>query len=151
MARLGMARIGLASVEPVWEHCVATACRPWRRWADLAMDQCCPAGEACAEFAHRALAELGAGEERLRALRSGLTGRIRISDTVSWGPQVLAGKLPEFLRLHPVIELELQRVDRLVDEACERIDTARRGSTTPPRGLVCEPLAVVGWSVVGGR
>ena len=107
-----------------------------------------PAGEAYAEFARRALAEMGAGEERLRALRSELTGCIRMSATVSWGQRVLACKLPEFLRLHPAIEVELQLVDRMVDIAYERIDIALRWSTTPPPGLMCEPVAVVGWSVV---
>lgn len=67
-----------------------------------------PAGEAYADFARRALAEMIAGEERLLALRSELTGRIRLSATVSWGQRVLAVKLPEFLRLHPAIEVELQ-------------------------------------------
>ena len=107
-----------------------------------------PAGEAYAEFARRALAEMAAGEERLRALRSELTGHIRLSATVSWGQRVLAAKLPEFLRLHPAIEVELQLADRLVDVAYERIDIALRWSTTPPQGLLCEPVAVVGWSVV---
>ena len=107
-----------------------------------------PAGEAYVEFARRALAEMAAGEERLRALRSELSGHIRMSATVSWGQRVLATKLPEFLRLHPAIEVELQLVDRMVDVAYERIDIALRWSTTPPQGLVCEPVAVVGWSVV---
>jgi DNA-binding transcriptional LysR family regulator len=107
-----------------------------------------PAGEAYAEFARRALAEIGAGEERLRALRSELTGRIRLSATVSWGQRVLAGKLPEFLRLHPAIEVELQLLDRMVDVAYERIDIALRWSTTAPQGLVCAPVAIVGWAVV---
>lgn len=107
-----------------------------------------PAGEAYAEFARRALAEIGAGEERLRALRSELTGRIRLSATVSWGQRVLAVTLPEFLRLHPAIEVELQLADRLVDVAYERIDLALRWSTAPPQGLVSEPVAVVGWVMV---
>lgn len=107
-----------------------------------------PAGEAYAEFARRALAEMGAGEERLRALRSELTGRIRLSATVSWGQRVLAAKLPEFLRLHPAIEVELQLADRMVDVAYERIDLALRWSATPPQGLVSVPVAVVGWAMV---
>ena len=107
-----------------------------------------PAGEAYADFARRALAEMGAGEERLRALRSDLTGRIRLSATVSWGQRVLAGKLPEFLRLHPAIEVELQLVDRMVDVADERIDIALRWSATLPQGLVCVPVGVVGWAMV---
>ena len=107
-----------------------------------------PAGEAYADFARRALAEMGAGEERLRALQSDLTGRIRLSATVSWGQHVLAVKLPEFLRLHPAIEVELQLVDRIVDVAYERIDIALRWSATQPQGLVCEPVGVVGWAMV---
>ena len=107
-----------------------------------------PAGEAYAEFARRALAEMGAGEERLRALRSELTGRIRLSATVSWGQRVLAATLPEFLRRHPAIEVELQLTDRLVDLAYEGVDIALRWSTTPPQGLACVPVAVVGWQVV---
>ncbi|MGS0754406.1 LysR family transcriptional regulator [Roseateles sp. GG27B] len=107
-----------------------------------------PAGEAYADFARRALAEMSAGEERLRALRSDLTGRIRLSATVSWGQRVLAVKLPAFLRLHPSIEIELQLADRMVDVAYERIDIALRWSATPPPGLVCEPVAVVGWALV---
>ena len=107
-----------------------------------------PAGEAYAEFARRALSEMSAGEERLLALRSDLTGRIRLSATVSWGQRVLAARLPEFLRLHPAIEIELQLADRMVDVAYERIDIALRWSSTLPQGLLSEPLAVVGWVLV---
>ncbi len=107
-----------------------------------------PAGEAYADFARRALAEMGAGEERLRALRSELTGRIRLSATVSWGQRVLAVKLPEFLRLHPSIEVELQLADRMVDLAYERVDIALRWSSTPLHGLTSEPVAVIGWALV---
>ena len=95
------------------------------------------------------LAEMGAGEERLRALRSEMTGRIRLSATVSWGQRVLAARLPEFMRLHPAIELELQLADRMVDVAYERIDLALRwSSAAPPQGLVSEPVAAVGWLLV---
>ena len=107
-----------------------------------------PAGDAYADFARRALAEMSAGEERLRALRSELTGRIRLSATVSWGQRVLAVKLPEFLRLHPAIEIELQLADRMVDVAYERFDIALRWSSTPPQSLMSEPVAVVGWVLV---
>jgi DNA-binding transcriptional LysR family regulator len=107
-----------------------------------------PAGDAYADFARRALAEMNAGEERLRALQSELTGHIRLSATVSWGQRQLATKLPEFLRLHPAIEVELHLADRLVDLAFERVDMALRWSTTPTRGLVSEPVAMVGWVLV---
>ena len=63
------------------------------------------AGETYAEFARRALAELAAGDEHLRALRLELTGLIRLTATVSWGRRILSKKLPEFLCLHPGVEL----------------------------------------------
>ena len=107
-----------------------------------------PAGEAYADFARRALAEMAAGEEALRTLRSELTGSIRLTATISWGQRVLAKKLPEFLRVHPGIEIELQLHDRLMDLAAERIDIALRWSATPSQGLSCVPVARVDWRLV---
>ena len=108
-----------------------------------------PAGEAYLDFARRALREIGAAEERLRDLRFDLSGRIRVSATVSWGQRVLALHLPEFLRLHPAVELELSLSDRLVDLAVERTDLAFRWTASPsPPGLVAEPAATVRWFVV---
>lgn len=108
-----------------------------------------PAGEAYAEHARRALAEMAAGEERVRALRTEVTGRIRLTAPVSWGQRVLAARLPPFMQQHPGVELELQLADRLVDLAWERIDLALRWSlAAPPPGLVSEPVALVRWLLV---
>jgi DNA-binding transcriptional LysR family regulator len=107
-----------------------------------------PAGEAYAGFARRALAEIGGGEERLRALRSELSGGIRITAAVSWGQRVLAKALPEFLRLHPGIAIELQLTDRVMDIAYERIDLALRWSSGPAHDLAAVPVASVGWTLV---
>jgi DNA-binding transcriptional LysR family regulator len=91
------------------------------------------------------MAEIAAGDERVRALRSDLTGRIRLTATVSWGQRVLAKALPEFVRLHPGIELDLHLDDRMADLAVERVDIALRWSATPSPDLVTTPLATVGW------
>lgn len=108
-----------------------------------------PAGEAYLDFARRALREVNSAEERLRELRSELSGRIRVSATVSWGQRVLALQLPEFLRLHPGVELELSLSDRLVDLAVDRTDLALRWSAShAPPGLVVEPAATVRWLLV---
>lgn len=104
-----------------------------------------PAGEAYAEHARRALAEMHAGDERIRALRSDLSGRIRITSSVSWGQRVLSKRLPEFVRLHPGVELELQFDDRLRDLAADGVDVALRWSATPTPDLVSTPVARVGW------
>jgi DNA-binding transcriptional LysR family regulator len=104
-----------------------------------------PAGEAYVDFARRALTELAAGEERLRALRSELTGQIRLTAPVTWGMRVLAKLLPEFLRQHPGVEVDVQLADRLLDVAYERIDLALRWSATPPPELAMVPVAHIGW------
>jgi DNA-binding transcriptional LysR family regulator len=105
-----------------------------------------PAGETYLEHARRALAEIAAGEERLRALRSDLTGRIRITAPVSWGQRVLCRLLPEFLRVHPGIEIELMLNDRLLDVAMERMDVAIRWSASAaPPDLNVTQLARVSW------
>jgi DNA-binding transcriptional LysR family regulator len=107
-----------------------------------------PAGEAYAGFARRALAEIAGGEERLRAMRSELSGRIRMTAAVSWGQRVLAKALPEFLRRHPGIEIDLQLTDRVMDVAYERIDLALRWSSEPVQELAAVPVAAVGWTLV---
>lgn len=105
-----------------------------------------PAGEGYLEHARRALAELAAGEERLRAMRSDLNGRIRVTAPVSWGQRVLCRKLPEFLRLHPGVEVELMLADRMLDVAYERIDVAFRWSAAAAQvDLHATPVAVVSW------
>ena len=104
-----------------------------------------PAGEAYLEFARRAIGEVRSGEERLRDLRAELTGKIRVTAPVSWGQRVLARRLPEFLRLHPAIELELTLADRVMDIAFERIDLALRWTTLPQSDHVAVPVANVDW------
>lgn len=104
-----------------------------------------PAGEVYAAHARRALAELLAGEEEVRSLRSEMSGRIRLTAPVSWGQRVLAKRLPCFLKEYPGIEIDLQLADRIMDLAFERIDIALRWSTTPAPEFVCTPVAVIDW------
>ncbi|WP_395054984.1 LysR family transcriptional regulator [Polaromonas sp.] len=104
-----------------------------------------PAGETYVEFARRAMAEIQAGEERLRAMRSELSGSIRVTAPVSWGQRVLAKRLPEFLRLHPAIEIQLELSDHFVDLARQRIDLALRWSATTQQEMHSIPLAPIGW------
>ncbi|MGV3726246.1 LysR family transcriptional regulator [Hydrogenophaga sp.] len=108
-----------------------------------------PAGEIYAVHARRALDALGDGEEEVRALRSALSGRLRVTAPVSWGQRVLARRVPEFLKTHPEIEFDLQLADRITDIAFERFDIALRWSTTAPAPeLVCTPVAQVRWVMV---
>ena len=106
-----------------------------------------PAGEVYLDFARRALLEVASAEERLRNLRSDLTGQIRVTAPVSWGQRVLAKLIPEFLRQHPAIEIELLLGDRLMDVAHERVDIALRWTAAPAHELVSVPIARVDWVI----
>lgn len=108
------------------------------------------AGESYLEHAKKAVAELSAGEERLRALRSEITGKIRATAPVSWGQRILAKKIPEFLRMHPGVDLELVLSDRMMDIAFERLDIAFRWSTAihDQHDLVVKSIASIEWQIV---
>ena len=106
-----------------------------------------PAGEAYLGFARRALEEVAAAQERLHNLRHELTGQIRLTAPVSWGQRVLAKRLPEFLRQHPAIEIELLLADRLMDLAYERIDIGLRWTTAAAPELSSVPVARVAWVI----
>ena len=64
---------------------------------------------------------------------------------MSWGQRVLAKRLPEFLRLHPAIEIEVELSDQLVDIARHRIDIALRWSATTQHEMHCISLSPIGW------
>lgn len=104
-----------------------------------------PAGETYLEFAHSALNKLSDGLERVRAIKSELTGVVRVTASVSWGQRVLAKHLPEFLRLHPSLEIELILSDKVMDLANERMDMALRWSSAAPHEFNSTPLTEVGW------
>ena len=106
-----------------------------------------PAGEAYLEFARRALAEVASAQERLRELRAELTGQIRLTAPVSWGQRVLAKRVPEFLRLHPGVEIELLLSDRVMDIAYERIDLALRWTAFASPGLTTVAVAEIEWVI----
>ena len=105
------------------------------------------AGETYLDGARRVLLEMATAEERLRGLRTELSGQVRLTAPVSWGQRVLAKRLPEFLRQHPAIELELVLSDQLFDLAAERIDLGLRWTATPPPNLRLQAVAEVSWVI----
>ena len=104
-----------------------------------------PAGETYVDYAKRALAEVSDGMERVRSLRTELSGNLRLTAPVSWGQQVLAKHLPEFLKLHPHLEIDLMLTDRMMDMATERIDVALRWSSHSQHERHGTPLTEIKW------
>lgn len=104
-----------------------------------------PAGDAYVEFARRALNEIYGGMERMRSLRSELSGEVRVTAPVSWGQRVLAKHLPGFLRLHPALDIEFMLSDRVMDIANERIDIAFRWSSSAPHAFNSTHMIRIDW------
>jgi DNA-binding transcriptional LysR family regulator len=104
-----------------------------------------PAGETYVDYAKRALAEVSDGMERVRSLRTELSGNLRLTAPVSWGQRVLAKHLPEFLKLHPHLEIDLMLTDRMMDMATERIDVALRWSSHSQHERHGTPLTEIKW------
>jgi DNA-binding transcriptional LysR family regulator len=97
------------------------------------------------DYAKRALAEVSDGIERVRSLRTELSGTLRLTAPVSWGQRVLAKHLPEFLKMHPSLEIDLMLNDRMMDMATERIDVALRWSSHSNKELHGTPLTEIKW------
>lgn len=104
-----------------------------------------PAGETYVDYAKRALAEVSDGMERVRSMRTELSGTLRLTAPVSWGQQVLAKHLPEFLKMHPSLEIDLMLNDRMMDMATERIDVALRWSSHSNHERHGTPLTEIKW------
>lgn len=106
-----------------------------------------PAGTIYLEFARRMLDMANQAQEDLRALRTDLTGLVRVTAPASWGHRVIGALLPIFLSQHPGLEIELLLEDRVMDLAYERIDLALRMSTFTPPDLVAMPIARLDWTI----
>jgi DNA-binding transcriptional LysR family regulator len=71
---------------------------------------------------------------------SGLSGRIRVDMPSRAARFKVIPKLPEFLKLHPRIEIELGSTDRLVDLVHEGYDLVIRGGIMPDSSLMAKKI-----------
>jgi DNA-binding transcriptional LysR family regulator len=100
-----------------------------------------PAGEIYLEVARKVMLDLAEGSEALSSLRREPAGLIRMTAPTAWGARVLGEHLPQFLKLHPKMEIELLLLDRTMDLAHERIDIALRMTDSLAPDEVAIPLA----------
>jgi len=101
-------------------------------------------GEAFYRDAVRILDEVDAAAEAVRGSAEAPGGRLRVSLPTSFALAWLAARLPEFMRRHPLIELDLALNDRYVDIVQEGFDCAIRIATRlPDSTLVARRLGSV--------
>lgn len=77
-------------------------------------------------YAQRACALLDQGEDQLRRQQDEVQGPLRIALPMSFGRLEVVPRLPELLRQHPGLQLQLRMADRMVDYVAEQIDVGLR-------------------------
>lgn len=105
------------------------------------------AGTALYEHAARILDELDQSEHAVQRLQAEPSGRLKVSTLNSVANAVLAPLLPEFMRQHPKVQLEIVCTDRLVDLTEEGYDLALRITREPAPNLVARKLADIRFQI----
>lgn len=86
------------------------------------------------------LAEMEEAETLISETRAIPRGNLRISAPITFGSQLLASKLPEYLKQNPEVSLELCLSNRTVDLVEERFDAVFRTGELPDSQLLARAL-----------
>jgi DNA-binding transcriptional LysR family regulator len=89
----------------------------------------------------RVLEELRQAQEELSSMQAEPMGHLRVSVPLALGAQRIAPRIPDFLRRHPALSLELDLSVGKVDVLAEHFDVAVRIADTLGEGLVAIRLA----------
>lgn len=72
-----------------------------------------------------------------------MQGRVRIDMSTGFARNVVVPRLPELLRVHPLLELELSSTERRVDLVREGFDFVVRTGAVVDAGLIARPLGEI--------
>jgi DNA-binding transcriptional LysR family regulator len=99
------------------------------------------AGERFLPRARNILAELADGKAAVQELDSEPRGLLTVTAPAAFGRLHVAPAIAEFLRRHPLIEIELHVSDDVVDLSARRVDVAVRAGVLPASDLVATRIA----------
>lgn len=100
------------------------------------------------ERARLAVREADEAELAARGAGAGLSGRLRVSAATTFARLLIVPRLPEFLRLHPELEVDVILDDRVIDLVAEGIDVALRLGELADSSAVARRIASGGRSVL---
>lgn len=106
-------------------------------------------GHASLDRATRILEEGEAVETEITEQSNSLRGLIRVSAPMSFGVARLAPILPDFMKAHPEVALDVQFNDKQVDLVAERFDLALRIASLDDSSLLARRLCRVRILLVG--
>ncbi|NTB99225.1 LysR family transcriptional regulator [Agrobacterium tumefaciens] len=93
------------------------------------------------ERAKNILAEMEAAEALIAESVAVPRGRLRISAPITFGSHALAPRVPEYLKMHPEVSIDLSLTNRTVDLLDEGFDIVFRTGELPDSGLQGRALA----------
>ncbi len=99
------------------------------------------AGEGYYERVVRVLADVDDANLSVTRLQAAPRGRLRVNAPMSFGVRHLASAIPDFLALHPEVEIHMTMNDRFVDLVDEGYDVAVRIGRLMDSALVAHKLA----------
>jgi len=88
------------------------------------------------------LAAVDAAEQRFRSGRDSVAGPLKIGSSVSFGRLQIAPRLPEFLKTHPQIQIDLQLSDQHQDLVSEGLDVTFRIGELTDSGLLARHIGI---------
>ena len=109
------------------------------------------AGQRLADGTRSAFAQIQQSFAAVRDLAEAPQGLLRVTAPVAFARQQLVPRLPEFLRAHPQVRLELDLSDGLRPLAVEGFDLAVRHTASPPETHVAWLLAPTRSMLVASR
>lgn len=102
-------------------------------------------GRACYERCKDLLADMDELRSMFQQGPQALRGRLRVDMPTGVARTMVIPRLPEFLRQHPLLEIELSCTDRKVDLVREGFDCVMRVGTLDDSSLIARPL---GWFAI---
>lgn len=109
------------------------------------------AGQQLADATRGAFEAIGTAFAGIKDLAVAPRGRLRVTAPVALARQQLVPRLPEFLRAHPEVRIELDLSDRLVPLAQEGFDLAIRHTLAPPETHIAWTLCATESVLVASR
>ena len=109
------------------------------------------AGSRLVESTRDAFGQIASSFSGVRELSAIPTGLLRVTAPVAFARQQLVARIPEFLRLHPGVRLELDMSDEVRSLARDGYDVAIRHTAAPPQTHVAWQLAPTSSVLVASR
>lgn len=100
-----------------------------------------PEGESFLPYAQALIEGEAAGRAVLRSTKAGASGLLRVSAPVSFGRKIIAPQIPQLLRDHPQLRIDLDLTDHVVDIVSTGIDLAIRIAKLRDNSLIARRLA----------